>query len=87
MHLSLKAGPEGTMKGCTVRTSNESEETKQIVLVNSGESVLLFDLQIMLQKGTSGLIKILLYSDIVHSLLNPNSQEETVSMRSSATFE
>ena len=75
------------MKGCTVRTGNESEETKQIVLVNSGESVLLFDLQIMLQKGTSGLIKILLYSDIVQSLLNPNSQDETVSMRSSATYE
>ena len=87
MHLSLKAGPAGTMKGCTVRTGNESEETKQIVLVNSGESVLLFDLQIMLQKGTSGLIKILLYSDIVQSLLNPNSQDETVSMRSSATYE
>ena len=43
----------------------DSGEIKDLVLINSGESVLIFDLAITMSTGTSGLIKMLHLQDIV----------------------
>ncbi len=73
MQLSLRVGPEGTMSSCSVIGDNH--EKKELVLVNSGESVLIFDLAITLSSGVSGLIKILsLHNDIIPALTIASQQ-------------
>ena len=54
------------MRSCKVLTVNR--ESKELVLVNSGEAVLIFDLTIALAKGTSGLIKMLNLPEILANL-------------------
>lgn len=58
LQLSLRVGPVGSLSSCRVR-GDSANELKELVLINSGESVLIFDLAVTLSRGTSGLIKIL----------------------------
>ena len=58
LQLSLRAGPTGTLSSCKI-LSEDDKQPREVVLINSGESVLIFDLSITLTRGTSGLIKIL----------------------------
>ena len=61
-------GPTGTLKSCRVR-GDSANDLRELVLLNSGDSVLIFDLAITLSRGTSGLIKILnLQQDIIPAL-------------------
>ena len=66
LQLSLRAGPRGTLSSCRIKSGDTDSESKEVVLINSGESVLIFDLSITLSRGTSGLIKIIsLQNDIL----------------------
>ena len=61
------------MSSCSVIGDNH--EKKELVLVNSGESVLIFDLSITLSHGVSGLIKMLsLHQDIIPALTTASQQ-------------
>ena len=59
------------MGSCKIK--DEAGETKDVVLVNSGESVLIFDLSVTLSTGMSGLIKMLHLSDIIGCLASASA--------------
>lgn len=68
------------MRSCKVLT--DKGESKELVLVNSGEAVLIFDLTIALAKGTSGLIKMLNLPDILANLSLSSSDGKVQTRRS-----
>ena len=55
---------------------------KDIVLVNSGESILIFDLALTTSTGTSGLIKILHLQDILPCLTSTTRQNHPLFLQS-----
>ena len=68
LQLSLRVGPLGTLGSCKV--TGEDGERKELVLLNSGDSILVFDLAVTLSRGISGLIRVLnLHQDILPALL------------------
>ena len=69
LQASLKSSPQHTLSACNV-------EGKQLIIVNSGEQILVFDIQVTMTKGTSGLIKIIQISEIIKQLIQEGSQEK-----------
>ena len=67
INLPLRVGPNGSLSSCKVGG-------RSIVVVNSGESVLFFDIALSVTNGTSGLISSLKMVDILQAINNKRNQ-------------